>query len=157
MRLRYRSSEIACHAYWRTPLTQWYSLQNCFVGTFAITGPREALALEGYRSGRARVQKLASLAQLSVCHNQGGVDRAAADARGPCDRLPRRVLIGRIILDGNPPATVLAEQHELPSNEAGAIKGYGPRGMDIDCQRVVWVLLASDTWRASTGAVLGRA
>jgi len=44
----------------------------------------------------------------------------------------------------NPPATALTEIYEVPWNEPKAsINGYGPRGMDIDRDGVVWVPLAS--------------
>jgi len=44
----------------------------------------------------------------------------------------------------NPPATTLTEIFEVPWNEPmAAVDGYGPRGMDIDRNGVVWVPLAS--------------
>ncbi len=44
----------------------------------------------------------------------------------------------------NPPATALTEIYEVPWNEPKApVNGYGPRGMDIDRNGVVWVPLAS--------------
>ena len=44
----------------------------------------------------------------------------------------------------NPPATALAEIYEVPWNEPkAAMNGYGPRGMDIDRNGVVWLPLAS--------------
>jgi hypothetical protein len=44
----------------------------------------------------------------------------------------------------NPPATALAEIYELPLNDPKApIHGFGPRGMNIDRDGVVWVPLAS--------------
>ena len=46
----------------------------------------------------------------------------------------------------NPPATALAEVFEPP------LPGYGPRGMDIDRNGVVWTPLSSGHWRASTAA-----
>jgi len=50
----------------------------------------------------------------------------------------------RIIPGDNPPATTLAEYYEVPWNEPRApINGFGPRGMDIDRNGVVWVPLAS--------------
>jgi hypothetical protein len=50
----------------------------------------------------------------------------------------------RIIPGDNPPATTLAEYYEVPWNEPkAAINGYGPRGMDIGRDGVVWVPLAS--------------
>jgi len=44
----------------------------------------------------------------------------------------------------NPPATALAEYYEVPFNDPRApVNGYGPRGLDIDRNGVVWVPLAS--------------
>jgi hypothetical protein len=43
----------------------------------------------------------------------------------------------RVSTGANPPATTLAEIYEIPA------PGYGPRGMDIDRQGVVWVPLSS--------------
>jgi hypothetical protein len=50
----------------------------------------------------------------------------------------------RVSPGDNPPATTLAEIYEVPWNEPKAVvNGYGPRGMDIDRNGVVWVPLAS--------------
>ena len=50
----------------------------------------------------------------------------------------------RVSLGDNPPATALTEIYEVPWNEPKApVNGYGPRGMDIDRNGVVWVPLAS--------------
>ncbi len=50
----------------------------------------------------------------------------------------------RVSPGDNPPATALAEIYEVPWNEPKAVvNGYGPRGMDIDRNGVVWVPLAS--------------
>ncbi len=44
----------------------------------------------------------------------------------------------------NPPATALAELYELPwNNPKAAVRGFSPRGMDIDRNGVVWAALAS--------------
>ena len=44
----------------------------------------------------------------------------------------------------NPPATTLAEIYELPWNNPKApVHGFGPRGMDIDRNGVVWTVLTS--------------
>jgi hypothetical protein len=44
----------------------------------------------------------------------------------------------------NPPETTLAEYYEVPWNDPRApVWGFGPRGMDIDRNGVVWVALAS--------------
>ena len=44
----------------------------------------------------------------------------------------------------NPPATALAEYYEVPFDDPRApVHGYGPRGLDIDRQGVVWLPLAS--------------
>jgi hypothetical protein len=49
-----------------------------------------------------------------------------------------------VIPGANPPATTLAEYYEVPFNEPKAkVNGYGPRGMDIDRNGVVWIPLAS--------------
>jgi hypothetical protein len=47
--------------------------------------------------------------------------------------------------DANPPETAIAEIYEVPwRNAAGDVtQGYGPRGMDVDRNGVVWVALAS--------------
>jgi hypothetical protein len=50
----------------------------------------------------------------------------------------------RVIPGDNPPATTLSEYYEVPFNEPkAAVNGYGPRGMDIDRNGVVWIPLAS--------------
>jgi hypothetical protein len=50
----------------------------------------------------------------------------------------------RLVPGDNPPATALAEYYEVPWDEPKApVNGYGPRGMDIDRNGVVWVPLAS--------------
>ena len=50
----------------------------------------------------------------------------------------------RVAPGDNPPATALTEYYEVPWDEPrAAINGYGPRGMDIDRDGVVWVPLAS--------------
>jgi hypothetical protein len=50
----------------------------------------------------------------------------------------------RVSLGDNPPATALTEIYEVPWNEPKVpVNGYGPRGMDIDRNGVVWVPLAS--------------
>ena len=44
----------------------------------------------------------------------------------------------------NPPETALAEIYELPWNNPRAkVQGFGPRGLDIDRNGVVWTVLAS--------------
>jgi len=44
----------------------------------------------------------------------------------------------------NPPATAMAEIYELPwDNPKAAVQGFGPRGMDIDRNGVVWTVLSS--------------
>lgn len=44
----------------------------------------------------------------------------------------------------NPPVTALAELYELPVDESGApVRGFSPRGMDIDRDGVAWAALAS--------------
>ncbi len=50
----------------------------------------------------------------------------------------------RVSPGDNPPASALTEIFEVPWNEPKAtVNGYGPRGMDIDRNGVVWVPLAS--------------
>ena len=52
--------------------------------------------------------------------------------------------IVRINLGDNPPATALSEFYELPVDDPNQkVPAYGPRGMDIDSQGVVWVPLSS--------------
>jgi hypothetical protein len=49
-----------------------------------------------------------------------------------------------LIPGGNPPETALAEYFEVPWDDPKApVKGFSPRGMDIDKQGVVWMPLAS--------------
>jgi hypothetical protein len=49
-----------------------------------------------------------------------------------------------VIPGSNPPATTLTEYYEVPFNEPKApVNGFGPRGMDIDRNGVVWIPLAS--------------
>jgi len=44
----------------------------------------------------------------------------------------------------HPPETALAEVYELPwNNPKAAVEGFGPRGLDIDRNGVVWTVLAS--------------
>jgi len=50
----------------------------------------------------------------------------------------------RLNLGANPPGTTLAEYYELPLDRTGTpVRGYSPRGMDIDSNGVVWASLAS--------------
>ena len=50
----------------------------------------------------------------------------------------------RLMPGANPPATALAEYYEVPWNNPKAPgQGYSPRGLDIDRNNVVWVVLAS--------------
>jgi hypothetical protein len=52
--------------------------------------------------------------------------------------------IVRLNPGSNPPATALAEIYELPWNNPKApVHGFGPRGMDIDRNGVVWTVLTS--------------
>ncbi len=52
--------------------------------------------------------------------------------------------IVRLNLGSNPPATTLAEIYELPyGNPAASVQGYGPRGIDIDRNGVVWTGVSS--------------
>jgi hypothetical protein len=52
--------------------------------------------------------------------------------------------IVRIVPGSNPPETTLAEIYQLPLDEQGEpVEGYGPRGMDVDRNGVVWAPLAS--------------
>jgi hypothetical protein len=49
-----------------------------------------------------------------------------------------------VIPGSNPPETTLSEYYEVPFNEPkAAVNGFGPRGMDIDRNGVVWIPLAS--------------
>jgi hypothetical protein len=50
----------------------------------------------------------------------------------------------RISPGKNPPETALAEYYELPwNNPKAAVQGFGPRGLDIDRNGVVWTVIAS--------------
>ena len=50
----------------------------------------------------------------------------------------------RLVPGSNPPATALAEYYEVPwNNPAAKVQGFSPRGLDIDTNGVVWVVLAS--------------
>jgi hypothetical protein len=52
--------------------------------------------------------------------------------------------IVRLSPGSNPPATALAEVYELPWNNPKArVQGFGPRGLDIDRNGVVWLPSAS--------------
>jgi hypothetical protein len=52
--------------------------------------------------------------------------------------------IVHIIQGENPPTTTLSEYFEAPADDPKApVKGYSPRGMDIDSNGVVWTSLAS--------------
>jgi len=53
-------------------------------------------------------------------------------------------MVIRLVPGSNPPETALAEAYELPHENAKApIKGYSPRGLDIDRNGVVWMPTAS--------------
>ena len=50
----------------------------------------------------------------------------------------------RLVPGANPPETALAEVYETPAeNPKAAIRGFSPRGMDVDRNGVAWVALAS--------------
>jgi hypothetical protein len=71
-----------------------------------------------------------------------GVNPMDGSVWGSVLSLPGAVV--RVNLGDNPPATALTEIYEVPWNEPkAAVNGYGPRGMDIDRNGVVWVPLAS--------------
>ncbi len=53
-------------------------------------------------------------------------------------------MVIRLAPGSNPPATALAEAYELPwDNPKAAVQGFGPRGLDIDRNGVVWTVIAS--------------
>jgi hypothetical protein len=71
-----------------------------------------------------------------------GVNPLDGSIWGSVLRFPGAVI--RVNPGDNPPATTLTEIYEVPWNEPkAAVNGYGPRGMDIDRNGVVWVPLAS--------------
>jgi hypothetical protein len=71
-----------------------------------------------------------------------GVNPVDGSVWGSVLRFPGAVI--RVNPGDNPPATTLTEIFEVPWNEPkAAVNGYGPRGMDIDRDGVVWVPLAS--------------
>jgi hypothetical protein len=71
-----------------------------------------------------------------------GVSPVDGSIWGSVLRFPGGVI--RVNPGENPPATALTEYYEVPWNEPKApVNGYGPRGMDIDRNGVVWVPLAS--------------
>jgi len=50
----------------------------------------------------------------------------------------------RLTLGSNPPDTALSEVYEVPFNDPKASgSGFGPRGMDVDGNNVVWTVLSS--------------
>jgi hypothetical protein len=50
----------------------------------------------------------------------------------------------RIVPGAHPPETALAEYYELPwNNPKAAVQGFGPRGLDVDANGVVWTVIAS--------------
>lgn len=52
--------------------------------------------------------------------------------------------IVRIVPGPNPPETALAELYQVPLDDQGEpIEGFGPRGMDVDRNGVVWTPMAS--------------
>ncbi|MDE3108748.1 MAG: carboxypeptidase regulatory-like domain-containing protein [Acidobacteriota bacterium] len=52
--------------------------------------------------------------------------------------------IARVNPGPNPPDTAITEYYEVPWNDPRApVSGFGPRGMDVDSNGVVWVALAS--------------
>lgn len=52
--------------------------------------------------------------------------------------------IARVDPGPNPPETALTEYYEVPWNDPRSrVWGFGPRGMDVDSNGVVWVALAS--------------
>jgi hypothetical protein len=71
-----------------------------------------------------------------------GVNPVDGSVWGSVLRFPGAVI--RVNPGDNPPATTLTEIYEVPWNDPkAAVNGYGPRGMDIDRNGVVWVPLAS--------------
>ncbi len=71
-----------------------------------------------------------------------GVNPNDGSIWGSVLRFPGGVI--RVDLGDNPPATALTEFYEVPWDDSRvAVNGYGPRGMDIDRNGVVWVPLAS--------------
>jgi hypothetical protein len=73
-----------------------------------------------------------------------GIAPSPADGSvwGSVRRFPGGIV--RINPGDNPPETTLSEYYELPWNDPSvAIHAYGPRGMDIDSNGVVWVPLSS--------------
>src|SRR5690348_9070514 len=51
--------------------------------------------------------------------------------------------VARLVPGSNPPATTLTEYYEVPWNNPKApVQGFSPRGLDIDRNGVVWVVLA---------------
>jgi hypothetical protein len=50
----------------------------------------------------------------------------------------------RLVPGSNPTTTALAEVYEVPwNNPKASVQGFSPRGLDIDTNGVVWVVLAS--------------
>ncbi len=50
----------------------------------------------------------------------------------------------RLVPGSNPTETALTEIYEVPFNEPKApVQGFGPRGMDVDSNNVVWTVLSS--------------
>jgi hypothetical protein len=53
-------------------------------------------------------------------------------------------VVVRLSLGSNPPDTALSEVYEVPFNDPKASgSGFGPRGMDVDSNNVVWTVLSS--------------
>ncbi|MEA2989330.1 MAG: hypothetical protein QOG83_2041 [Alphaproteobacteria bacterium] len=71
-----------------------------------------------------------------------GVDPNDGTIWGSVLSMPGGII--HVIPGDNPPATTLSEYYEVPFNEPkAAVNGFGPRGMDIDRNGVVWIPLAS--------------
>jgi hypothetical protein len=50
----------------------------------------------------------------------------------------------RFVPGAHPPETALAEYYEVPwNNPKASAQGFGPRGMDVDANNVVWTVLSS--------------
>ncbi len=71
-----------------------------------------------------------------------GVDPNDGTVWGSVMTMPGGVV--HVIPGSNPPETTLSEYFEVPFNDPRAkVNGFGPRGMDIDRNGVVWIPLSS--------------
>ena len=74
------------------------------------------------------------------------VDPVDNVAWGAGTEFPGRIY--RMDIGNNPPETCITEVYELPVVD-GEVKGFGPRGLDVDKNGIVWTALSGSSHLAS--------